>query len=100
MQAHISEIRDAGAEVIGLSSWDDADGVQRLRAELGISFPVIPAPTRQLAEAYGVWNHEENAAFDTLIIDKVGTVRYRHVAKNSYDRPSVLDIVARLRGVN
>ncbi len=85
--------------MIGLSSRGGRDDVQRVRTELGISFPLIPAPVRQAAETYGVWNHQKNAAFGTVIIDKAGVVRYQRFGQDEYDRPSVLDIFSSLRNV-
>lgn len=85
--------------MIGLSSRGGRDDVQRVRAELGISFPLIPAPVRQLAETYGVWNQQKNAAFGTVIIGKTGVVRYQRFGQDEHDRPSALEIVSSLRNI-
>ena len=85
--------------MIGLSSRGDRGDVERIRREFGISFPLIPAPVRQVAETYGVWNHQKNTAFGTVIIDKAGVVRYLRFGQDEYDRPSTLEIISSLTSI-
>lgn len=85
--------------MIGLSSRGDRGDVERIRRELGIAFPLIPAPVRQVAETYGVWNYQKNAAFGTVIIDKARIVRFERFGQDEHDRPSVTDLISILRNI-
>lgn len=85
--------------MVGLSSRGDQGDVERIRRELGISFQLIPAPVRQIADTYGVWNYQKNAAFGTVIIDKVGVVRFHRFGQDEYDRPSLIEFISSLRSI-
>ena len=99
MQRRITEIHEAGGEIIGLSSRGDRNDVERVRRELGVSFPLIPAPVRDVADGDGVWNHQKNASFGTVIIGKTGIVRLQRLGQDEQDRPSVIDLVSTLRTI-
>lgn len=85
--------------MIGLSSRGDRGDVERMWWELGILFPLIPAPVRQVADNYGVWNYQKNAAFGTVIIDKAGVVRFHRFGQDEHDRPSVIELISSLRSI-
>lgn len=97
MQRRIGEIREAGGEVVALSARGDRRDVERVRNELEISFGLVPAPIRQAAEAYGVWNQQRNSAFGTVIIDKSAKISFFRFGRDEHDRPSLLEILTALR---
>jgi alkyl hydroperoxide reductase subunit AhpC len=68
--------------------------------ELELSFFMVAAPVRQVAEAYGVWNKQRNTSFGTVIVDKSGIVRFHRFGRDEHDRPSLLEILTMLRDSN
>jgi peroxiredoxin len=98
LQANISEIRQAQAEIVALSSGGNRKDVERTREVLGITFPMVPSPVFDVAEAYGVWDNQRKLAIATVINDKAGVVRFSHQAvRDDWDRPSVSQILRVLR---
>jgi peroxiredoxin len=74
----------AGLSIIGVHtpeySWERSlDKVSEARTRLGIRYPVLQDNDATLWKRYGVWG------WPTLVlIDKRGTVRYRHVGEGDY----------------
>ena len=69
LQRKISEIKKLDTEVIAFATEGDQDDVKITQNSLNITFILIPAPNKQVADDFGV------NTYDTIIIDKNGIVR-------------------------
>lgn len=74
--------------------------VQRVRDDLNISFPLVFGPVFDVADAYGVWHYQRNAAFGTVIVDRNGVVRMHHVSRDEFDRPGASKLLDVLRSID
>ncbi len=76
---HFEDFRKASAELIAISV-DDAARAEPVRQELGIKFPLLCDPRREVVKAYGLLNTRENGgiAFPaSFVIDRERVVRFR-----------------------
>ena len=84
----------------------DQQDVSRMRDNMGITFTLIPIPSRKVAEAFGVWNESGQYATATVIIDIKGRIRFRQIYESgnanlpwSGHRTSAKEIVSQLEGI-
>ena len=98
LQEQISEIEKLNAEVIAIASKGDQQDVQKSKRILGLTFTLIPKPNQTVAEDFGVWNQYRNRAIATIVIDKIGHVRFKEVSNPGY-RTSVSKIIRELQGI-
>jgi len=76
---HLEDFRAAGAELVAISV-DDAARAEPCRQELGLKFPLLCDPRREVVKAYGLLNTRENGgiAFPaSFVIDRERVVRFR-----------------------
>ncbi len=97
LQERISEIKEFNAEVIAIASRGQKN-VEKTK-KLGITFTLIPDPEFSTAKKYGVYDYDRNRAIATVIVDKNGVIRFRNVAWDVHDRPSVSKIIKVLREI-
>jgi peroxiredoxin len=64
---------------------DDKEKVAAFVRELGLSFPVLIDPQRQVGERFGVWGYPE-----TFVIDRNGYVVERVIGPREWDSPASL----------
>ncbi len=90
-------MRDLNAEVIAISSRGDQADVQRTQRNLSLTFPVISS--RKIAQDYNVFNMDKNWAIATVIVDKEGMIRFKHIGRDPTDRPGVSTIIKNLKEI-
>lgn len=72
----------------------DEDGKQKVEPfvrELGLSFPVLIDPQRQVGERFGVWGYPE-----TFVIDRNGYVVERVIGPREWDSPESIAAIEAL----
>jgi peroxiredoxin len=67
------QYRKVGLTLLGVNIDDRADSGQAMARKLGITFPILFDPGKQVSRRYDV-----DAMPSTLLIDRSGTVRYIH----------------------
>ncbi|HTT75575.1 MAG TPA: thioredoxin-dependent thiol peroxidase [Candidatus Binataceae bacterium] len=79
---NISELREAGAEVVGVSG-DSSALHDRFIAKHGLNFPLLSDPDNKVAKAYGVYKMKSlygrqfmGIERTTFIIDRKGVIRH------------------------
>ncbi len=95
---HIEEIRALDAEVIGLSTRGDGEDVRRTHALLKLTYPLVPMPLAQVIQDFGLSTDQWGTSYATVIIDKLGIVRFVHDSTNANYRIAVSIILHRLQG--
>ena len=59
------------------------EGVRRFATDLGVTFPVLYDPERQVGTRFGVWGYPE-----TFVIDRGGHVVERVIGPRTWDSPA------------
>ncbi len=99
LQKRLPEIKALDADVIAIASRGNHQDVEKTRNQLGITFTLVPVPNRKVAEDFGVYDPKRNRAIATLILDREGFIRLKHVSKTENDRPEFQKIIDTLRGI-
>ena len=91
------EIQAANAEVLAVSV-DNLAGAERVVSQIGIPFPILYDPSKQVPQAYGVYNllGDNLATPSTFILDTQGVIKYKYVAHGIGDRPPIPQILQQL----
>ena len=95
------DIQASNAEVLAVSV-DNLAGAERVVSQIGIPFPILYDPTKEVPQEYGVFNllGDNLATPSTFILDKEGVIRYKYVASGSIsDRPPVSQILEQLTDI-
>jgi peroxiredoxin len=72
--------------------------VERTRTALGVTFSLIPGPNRKVQQAYGVYDESRRRLTPATVVgDRDGLIRFKHVGKDDEDRPSLSSILSVLR---
>lgn len=69
----------------------DREKVETFARDLGLSFPVLLDPQRQVGERYGVWGYPE-----TFVIDRNGYVVERVIGPRTWDSPEQIAAIEKL----
>jgi len=77
LQEQISEIEKLDAEVIAISTAGDQQNVEKSKRDLEITYFLVPKPNRKVGEEYGLKYSSSGVAYATIIIDKIGHVRFK-----------------------
>ena len=106
VQSRIESITGLNAEVIAISSMGDQQDVSRMQDNMGITFILIPKPSRKVAKAFDVWNESGHYATATVIIDKKGRIRFKQIHESTNAnlpwggyRTSAKEIIRQLQGI-
>jgi peroxiredoxin len=67
------------------------EGVRRFAKDMGVTFPVLWDPERQVGSRFGVWGYPE-----TFIIDRNGYVVERVIGPRAWDSPQQVDALRAL----
>ncbi|TAM74659.1 redoxin domain-containing protein [bacterium] len=100
MQQAAQEWETRGIGVLGVVG-QRSEPVQRLRTKRGIAFPILIDADRAVIKRFGVYHRLGIDAVNiarpaVFVLDAQGVVRWQHVARNQFDRPSVAQIDAAL----
>ena len=78
----ISEIKDRGAVVLGVST-DSVDSHKKFKSKFDLNFPLLADTDKKIVEAYGVWKEKINYGKKymgiertTFIINKEGKISH------------------------
>jgi peroxiredoxin len=97
LQKNKKEIYSLNSVIAAVASAGPAD-VRKTQKSLGIDFILIPGPHRDILKTYGAFNEVKRRAQPaTFIIDKAGTIRWKYIGQNDYDRPSSGQIIRQLK---
>ena len=82
-------------------SVDDLEDASETVQKLGIPFPILYDPSKEVPQAYKVLNllGDGLATPSTFIVDKEGVIQWKYVGRRIGDRPSVSTILAQLRSM-
>lgn len=94
------DIKALNAEVVAISV-DDLAGASDIVEKVGIPFPVLYDPSREVPESYKVFNllGDQVATPSTFVVDQNGVIVWKYVANSISDRPPssiVLDQLANI----
>lgn len=94
------DIKALNAEVVAISV-DDLAGASDIVERVGIPFPVLYDPSREVPESYKVFNllGDQVATPSTFVVDPDGVIVWKYVANSIGDRPPssiVLDQLANI----
>lgn len=98
-QASYDEIRSLGAQLVALSV-DPPERSAALRASLGLQFPLLCDPGREVVEGWGLLNPYEHGGIAypaVFVLDAARVVRYRSLDRLA-SRVSSGELLAFLRG--
>jgi peroxiredoxin len=76
IQAHYNDFKANNAEILAISA-DDKQHAMMTVAEMGLSFPVLPDPAKNLINRYGVANiAKEGIAWPSVfVVDRAGNIQ-------------------------
>jgi peroxiredoxin len=84
MERLAAHFRGRGFQLLAVSQDEDGrEKVAEFARELGLSFPVLLDPKRQVGERFGVWGYPE-----TFVIDRNGYVVERVIGPREWDSPA------------
>jgi peroxiredoxin len=84
MERLYRELRGPDFELLGVSEDDGGiDGVRSFARDLGVTFPILYDPQRQVGTRYGVWGYPE-----TFVIDRSGRIVERVIGPRTWDTPA------------
>lgn len=98
LQYRLSEINDAGAEVLAISI-DRPDDAKRMALELGLTFPLLSDPAMHVIRAYGMKGAGmEMADMGYAVIDRQGRIRAKTIDRRFGDNVNdVIEILEKLK---
>ena len=84
MERLAAHFRGRAFQLLAVSQDEDGrEKVAEFARELGLSFPVLLDPKRQVGERFGVWGYPE-----TFVIDRNGYVVERVIGPRDWDSPA------------
>ena len=84
-------LRGREFELLAVSVDEDRESVERFRARLGLSFPILLDPEQRVARAYQTFRFPES-----LLIGPDGRVVERYVGGKEWDAPAYAERIRRL----
>ena len=98
LQGDYEEITGLQTDIIAIST-DEFSQASYVAESLRLDFPILYDPAADVVREYGVYNLWEDgmAAPSTFVLDRTGKIRWQHIGKTFYDRPSNEEIIDQLR---
>lgn|GEM_PF-1447204 len=92
-----------GIHIVGVVG-QRPEPVQRLRTKSGIAFPILIDADRAVIKRYGVYHQfgidgVNIARPSVFVLDAAGIVRWQHIGRNQFDRPTMQQIDEALEGL-
>jgi peroxiredoxin len=85
------ELSDEGFELLAISVDDSALAVREFQARLGLGFPILLDPRKEVAEAYQTFRFPES-----LLLDRRGVIVERYIGSKDWDAPAYIERIRRL----
>ncbi len=100
MTNQYSAIKDHNAIVVAISV-DNLSNAQAMARNSGVPFPILYNPEKDVVQAYGVLNPQDNnlARPSTFVIDSSGVIRWKYLG-STYDRPSPQQVLQALADIS
>lgn len=96
LQDRYREILRAGADLCAVST-ESADLGTELAKKLGLEYPVLVDPHGQAAREWGVLDEQTGIAkLSTFVVERGGSIVYRHVATEAADFPATEEVMAKV----
>ena len=97
LQGDYEEITGLQTDIIAIRT-DDLSQASYVAESLRLDFPILYDPADMVRE-YAVYNLWEDgmATPSTFVLDRTGKIRWQHIGKTFYDRPSNEGIIDQLR---
>lgn len=94
------DIKALNAEVVAISV-DDLSGASGIVERVGIPFPVLYDPSREVPGSYKVFNllGDGVATPSTFVVDQNGVIVWKYVANSISDRPPSSIILSQLANI-
>ena len=98
LQGDYEEITGLQTDIIAIST-DDLSQASYVAESLRLDFPILYDPAADVAREYGVYNlwGDGMATPSTFVLDRTGKIRWQHIGKTVYDRPSDEEIIDQMR---
>lgn len=93
LQESLPAYRRAGAEVVAATP-DPPVAAARTAAELGLSYPVVSVDSAALSRWELLGDGGSAALPSTVLLDRSGVIRYRHVGLSAADRARDVEVLA------
>ncbi|HEV2132424.1 MAG TPA: peroxiredoxin family protein, partial [Longimicrobiaceae bacterium] len=98
LEAHRGAYRDAGARVFAVTL-DSPEEAARTPEQLGLGFPIVRVDSAALAE-WGVLDDNGRRPLPaSVLLDRQGVIRYRHVGRNAADRARDVELLVALQSL-
>jgi peroxiredoxin len=91
MERLYRRLQGSGFEVLAISVDEDADQVRRFRERLGLSFPILWDPEREVSQTYQTFRYPES-----LLVGPDGVVVERYIGEKDWDAETYVDRIRRL----
>ena len=98
LQGDHEEITGLQTDIIAIST-DDLSQASYVAESLRLDFPILYDPAADVVREYCVYNLWEDgmATPSTFVLDRTGKIRWQHIGKTVYDRPSDEEIIDQMR---
>ena len=83
--------QDRGLVVLGVSVDEDQQAYQQFVERLGIVFPTVLDPARQVSNRYGTLKYPE-----TYLINREGVVIRKYIGEEDWSRPEIVNYIGSL----
>lgn len=97
LRVSYDQIKNLGAEVLAVSTQKPVNFAQTVK-ELGFEYPVLYDTVAAVPQQYGVYS-EGAAVPSTFLLDKTGVIRWKYVAADEHDLPSMRLIIDQLEAL-
>jgi peroxiredoxin len=91
MESLYRAIGSQGFELVAVSVDDDRQRVEEFTARMGLTFPVLLDPEKQVAGAYQSYRFPES-----YLIDRAGVLVARYIGPRDWDAPAYIGRIRRL----
>ncbi len=91
MQRLHQRFESEGLTLVAISMDEGADVVRSFRERLGLTFPILMDPEREVAALYQAFRFPES-----LLVDRRGVVVERYVGAKPWDSPAYVERIRRL----
>jgi len=93
MQRLHDALAPAGFELLAVSVDDTEEPVREFQERLGLRFPILMDPAKDVADSYQSFRFPES-----FLVDRDGTLVARYIGPRDWDAPAYVDRIRRLLG--
>jgi peroxiredoxin len=93
MQRLHDALAPAGFELLAVSVDDTEEPVREFQSRLGLRFPILMDPAKEVADSYQSFRFPES-----FLVDRDGTLVARYIGPRDWDAPAYVERIRRLIG--